>query len=207
MEFPDNFFQRQDESDDSRFYGLPRLVTHIDDATIDSLTAYYRETVPADARVLDLMSSWISHLPEDVNYPFVAGLGMNQAELASNKQLNDHVVHNLNQEPTLPYSDTAFDVILIAVSVQYLTRPLEVFDDVARVLAPGGKCIVGMSHRLFPTKAIYAFHVLPPADRCQLVAAYMNHSGLMRDIAIEDRSPHDADPLWIVTGTKKVRNL
>lgn len=199
-EFPDRFFERGDEAPDSLFYGEPRFVAHIDDDTIRALTAYYREFLPAGSRVLDLMSSWISHLP-DVNYPRVSGLGMNERELAANPRLTDAVVHDLNVDPRLPYEDAAFDRAVIAVSIQYLIRPLEVFRDLGRVLTPGGGVAIAMSHRCFPTKAILAFRALGPQDRVSLVSTYLHHAGFV-DIAFEDRSPPAADPLWIVAGSR-----
>lgn len=198
---PPEFFAREDESADEDFYREPRFTTHIDDATIVALTRYYRETLRPGDRILDLMSSWISHLPEEVRYRHVAGLGMNRAELEANPRLDELRVQNLNTDPVLPFQDASFDAVLIAVSVQYLLRPFDVFREIGRVLCPGGRCIVAMSHRLFPTKAIYAFKVMPPQDRCRLVGAYMARSGRIRDIVTLDRSPRDADPLWIVTGT------
>ncbi len=199
-ELPEQMFVRQDETADELFYAQPRLVTHIDDATIDAITAYYSEVIPEGSRVLDLMSSWISHLPPDATYEHVAGLGMNQHELAQNPRLDDRLVHNLNSSPQTPYPDNNFDAVLIAVSVQYLTRPLEVFHDVARILKPGGQCLVAMSHRLFPSKAIYAFHVLAPDDRCRLVGSYLATTEAFEEVFVVDRSPPDADPLWIVHG-------
>ncbi|MEQ8858883.1 MAG: methyltransferase domain-containing protein [Pseudomonadales bacterium] len=199
-ELPAAFFARQDESDDAEFYREPRFVTHIDDVTIAALTQYYREHLAPEHRVLDLMSSWISHLPEEVRYRSVTGHGMNAEELAANPRLDDYQVQNLNQNPTLPFSDGAFDAVLIAVSVQYLTRPFEVFAEIGRVLAPDGQCIVAMSHRLFPTKAVYAFHVLSGEERCRVVAAYLDAAGVFETIRSVDRSPPQGDPLWIVHG-------
>ncbi len=144
--FPAHFFRRNDESDDAVFYQPPRFVTHIDRATINALTDFYREAIPSGARVLDLMSSWVSHLPADVECERVAGLGMNEAELADNPRLDDHAVHNLNRTPELPYGDGEFDAVLNAVSIQYLTRPLDVFASVQRVLRPGGIHAVAVSH-------------------------------------------------------------
>lgn len=198
---PQQFFVRQDESADEEFYLLPRFKTHIDDETIGNLTDYYREVIPNNARVLDLMSSWISHLPEDGQYARVSGLGMNGEELAANKRLTDRQVQNLNSQPSLPYANDSLDAVLIAVSVQYLIQPFEVFRDIARCLSPGGKCIVSMSHRLFPSKAIYAFHALPAEDRSRLVGSYLKQSGF-NSIQVHDRSPKNADPLWIVVGEK-----
>ncbi len=198
-DFPEQFFWRQDESADENFYLEPRFVTHIDDATIRQLTQFYREQIAPGSRVLDLMSSWISHLPEDVAYGQVSGLGMNQAELEANPRLSDFCVQDLNNIPTLPFNDNAFDAVLIAVSIQYLIKPIEVMAEINRCLAEGGQCIVAMSHRLFPTKAIQAFHVLSPNDRCQVVATYMARGG-MTAVEAFDRSPASGDPLWIVRG-------
>ncbi|MDE0660835.1 MAG: methyltransferase domain-containing protein [Gammaproteobacteria bacterium] len=198
--FPDRFFEREDEAADAVFYREPRFVAHIDDDTIAALTGYYGEFLPPGSRVLDLMSSWISHLP-DVDYARVAGLGMNERELAANPRLTDAAVHDLNDDPHLPYEDAAFDRALIAVSIQYLVQPLAVFGDLARVLTPGGRVAVAMSHRCFPTKAILAFRALGPVDRVRLVSAYLHHAGFV-DIGFEDRSPAHADPLWIVVGTR-----
>ena len=169
---PDELFRRQDESPDAEFYTVPRFVTHVDPETIVELTKAYGELLTPGASVLDMMSSWVSHLPPDATYSRVAGLGMNRAELESNARLSDFVVHDLNVEPELPYAEESFDAVMNAVSIQYLTRPVEVFASIARVLRPGGLSIVAMSHRLFPTKAIAAFHALPPPRRVQLVTTY-----------------------------------
>jgi len=196
---PSALFERADESADELFYQQPRLVTHIDDATIAALTQFYREFLPAGCDLLDLMSSWISHLPEDVAYGRVAGLGMNAEELAANTRLSDYLVHNLNVQPQLPYPPASFDRASIVVSIQYLTRPIEVLTSLHDVLRPDGAVCIAMSHRLFPTKAIAAFRQLPPAQRLQLVAGYLNQAGFT-DIHFLDRSPPGADPLWLVTG-------
>jgi SAM-dependent methyltransferase len=197
--FPDYFFQRQDESADENFYSQPRFVTHIDDTTIARLTGFYQAQIAPGSRVLDLMSSWISHLPEDVDYSHVTGLGMNAAELEANPRLDQYCVQDLNIRPTIPFADHSFDAVLIAVSIQYLVKPVEVMTEINRCLAPGGQCIVAMSHRLFPTKAIQAFQVLPPSDRSRVVATYMEKSGLTGIEAL-DHSPTTGDPLWIVRG-------
>ena len=140
----------------------------------------------------------MSHLPEDVTFGRVAGLGMNAHELERNPRLTDFAVHDLNAAPRLPYADASFDALLCAVSVQYLTRPVEVFADAARVLRPGGRALVALSHRCFPTKAIRAFHVVPPQARPRLVAEYFARAGGFAPAEVLDRSPDGADPLWIV---------
>ena len=198
-DFPPGFFDRIDTAPDSEFYREPRFVQHIDEATIEALTAWYGEFLFPDADVLDLMSSWVSHYPSEISLGRVAGLGMNAAELAANDRLTEHCVHDLNAQPQLPYPASSFDRATIAVSIQYLTRPVETMRSVARTLRPGGRLAVAMSHRLFPTKAIRAFHQLPPAERVRLVGAYLNRGGFEK-VAFVDRSPANADPLWIVTG-------
>ena len=196
---PDHMFHRQDDSADEAFYSTPRMVNHIDDATINEITRFYREALAPEDELLDLMSSWVSHLPQDVTYRKVTGLGMNLDELNANVFLDQVLVHNLNKTPALPFPDASFDAVMIVVSIQYLTRPFEVFNEIQRVLKTGGRCIVAMSHRLFPTKAIYAFQTLAPQDRVQLVKEYMRQSGLS-EIEFIDRSPENADPLWIIQG-------
>jgi len=199
---PAEMFRRPDESPDAEFYVEPRLVTHIDDATIAALTAFYGERLPPDADLLDLMSSWISHLPAQVPFGRVEGLGMNARELGANPRLDDFAVHDLNREPELPYPDASFDAVLNAVSIQYLTRPLAVYRSVARVLRPGGLAVVAMSHRLFPTKAVAAFQALPPSERIALVRLYFERAGGFEPAEFTDRSPDGADPLWLVTARR-----
>jgi SAM-dependent methyltransferase len=199
---PRELFDRMDESDDAGFYASPRFVLHIDDATVAALTAAYRDLIAPGSDVLDLMSSWVSHLPEDVAYGRVAGLGLNAEELERNPRLTERAVQDLNAHPSLPYPDASFDALLCAVSVQYLTRPIEVFASAARVLRPGGRVLVAMSHRCFPTKAIRAFHVLAPAQRGGLVAEYLARAGGFEPAEVLDRSPQGADPLWIVSARR-----
>jgi len=203
--FPPGFFARLDESDDAAFYAAPRFVVHIDEATIAALTSWYGEVLAPGSDVLDLMSSWVSHLPEVAALPLgrVVGLGMNAAELAANPRLAAYDVQDLNAEPRLPYPDACFDAALCAVSIQYLTRPVEVFTEVARVLRPGGRVAIATSHRCFPTKAIRAWHVLSPPDRLGAIASYLARAGGFAPAQLVDRSPPGADPLWIVTALRQ----
>ncbi len=198
---PEHLFARTDESSDREFYREPRFVAHIDTATIAALTEFYCTFIPDHADVVDLMSSWISHLPQNKPFGRVAGLGMNAAELRQNSQLSDYTVHDLNADPSLPYDKHAFDRATIAVSIQYLIKPVEVLRSVGNTLRAGGKICIAMSHRLFPTKAIVAFQQLPPAERVGLVSTYLDLAGY-RDIGFLDRSPKGADPLWLVVGTQ-----
>jgi SAM-dependent methyltransferase len=200
--FPPLIFDREDESSDAFFYQQPRMVVHIDKATIAALSQYYGEILFEGARVLDLMSSWVSHLPEVPRLDHVSGLGMNAQELGANPALSDWVVHDLNLDPALPHEDASFDFVLNAVSIQYLTRPFEVFAEIARVLRPGGVSVVAMSHRCFPTKAIRFFHSASAGERCELVRRYHIEGGDFSETQVIDRSPRGADPLWLVMGRR-----
>lgn len=203
FEFPANFFRREDGSSDRYFYENPRFVTHIDDGTIEALTTFYEEVIPENGKILDLMSSWISHLPRNRKYDEVYGLGMNQEELENNPDLTETLVHDLNSTPTTPLPSDFFDIALCAVSVQYLTQPVEVFREVARTLKSGGVFIVSFSHRMFPTKAVEVWKSLATEDRTQLVGAYFQISELFDEPTLVKREPTEADPLWIVFATKK----
>ena len=144
VEFPDTFFRREDESDDPLFYREPRLVVHIDEATIEAVSEYLGETLPPRGVVLDLMSSWRTHLPATWPRGHVTGLGMNGMELAENPQLDERIVHDLNADPVLPLATERFDAAVVTVSIQYMTRPVEVFAEVRRVLKPGGQIVYGV---------------------------------------------------------------
>ena len=197
-DFPAEFFDREDEGDDADFYAQPRFVVHIDTPTIAALTQAYRELLPPSGAVLDLMSSWVSHLPAEMRFTDVCGLGMNALELAQNPRLTRCVVQDLNQQPELPFEDASFDAIINAVSLQYLTQPVAVLRSCARVLRPGGIHVIALSHRCFPTKAIRAWHVIPPLQRVHLVRAYFERAGSYDAASVWDRSPEEADPLWLI---------
>lgn len=198
-------FEREDETNDGVFYETPRLVTHLDTLAIDALSTYLTSILFHGQDVLDLMSSCVSHLPEDVAYGSVMGLGMNGVELDENIQLTDYCIHNLNTHPELPFEDEQFDVCLISLSVQYLTKPAEVFTDISRVLRPGGKCVVSFSNRLFPSKAVAIWLALGDVDRARLVALYYGLSNAFEEPVFEDLSPSpgESDPIYAVTAERK----
>jgi len=161
-----------DESNDLQFYEQPRFVTHVDAGFIDQLTDLYRQRLQPQSRVLDLMSSWVSHLPQELGLAHVEGHGMNADELARNPQLDHYFVQNLNQTQLLPLPDQSFDAVLNTVSVQYLQRPEAVFAEIYRILKPGGLCIVSFSNRMFYQKAIQAWRDGSESDRVNLVKGY-----------------------------------
>ena len=198
---PNAWFVCADEAPDEDFYQTPRMVAHVDEATLTALTEFYRSFIPPQSDVVDLMSSWISHLPAELPLGRVVGLGMNADELAANTQLTEWSVQNLNEQPVLPYASASFDRAVIVVSIQYLRRPIDVLLSVHNVLREGAEIAIAMSHRLFPTKAIVAFQSLSVDERMNLVRYYLDKAGF-REIKLIDCSPPNADPLWIVTGKK-----
>lgn len=193
-------FARYDESPDELFYLQPRLVTHVDAGAIAAVTQVYRELFPAGGSILDLMSSWVSHLPFEVRYARVVGLGMNEDELRANPRLDAYHVQDLNEHPVLPYADAEFDAAGICVSVQYLTRPVEVLREVGRVLRPGAPLVITFSNRCFPTKAVAIWQSLDDAGHQRLVERYLVDAGNWRDITQLDCSPRRGDPLYAVIG-------
>jgi SAM-dependent methyltransferase len=202
-ELKPSFFERQDPSPDGLFYAEPRLVTHIDDHAIAAASRVYAELLPKHAAILDLMSSYRSHMPPQLEWTRLAGLGMNQVELRENDQLTDFVVHDLNADPRMPYAEAEFDAAVVTVSVQYMTRPVEIFADVARVLKPGAPFVVTYSNRLFPTKAVRIWLALDARERAALIATYFKRAASFGDVSATDATgegPHD--PLYAVWAHK-----
>jgi SAM-dependent methyltransferase len=199
---PEGAFRRYDETPDEEFYRTPRLVTHIDDRAIAAVTQLYREFFPSDGEILDLMSSWVSHLPPEVGYQRVIGLGMNEEELRRNPRLDAYIVQNLNRSPVLPFDDEEFDGCGICVSVDYLTRPVEVLREVGRVLRAGAPTVITFSNRCFPSKAVAVWHQLDDKGHMRLVEEYLREAGNFRNVRSLDRSPRRlfSDPLYAVVG-------
>ncbi len=180
--FSDNPFERQDETDDAIFYGKPRFVQHLDDTAIENVSAVYAEFLKPGMKVLDLMSSWQSHIPENVELEKVVGLGMNEDELEANPRLTKYLTKDLNVSQELPFSDSEFDAILCTASVEYLNRPFEVFREAARVLKTGGIFAVAFSNRWFPLKAIKIWGRIHEFERVGLVMEYFLESSLYEDL-------------------------
>ncbi len=199
---PKRYFERADETTDEAFYTQPRLVTHIDDGAIAAVTALYRDLFPPGGAILDLMSSWVSHLPPEVAYSRVVGLGMNAAELAANPRLTERGVQNLNTTPALPFAADAFDGAGICVSVQYLTQPVAVFREIVRVLRPGAPLVVTFSNRCFPTKAVAVWQALDDAGHAALVQRYFADAGGWTDVQVRAHRPRRGDPLYGVIGRR-----
>ncbi len=164
--------QKLDDTDDKLFYDYPRFVTHVDDGFIQQLTDLYRDRLQPDTRILDMMSSWVSHLPAEIEFAHVEGHGLNAEELARNRRLNHYFVQNLNEQPQLPLPDQSFDAVLNCVSVQYMQYPEAIFAEIHRILKPGGIVIISFSNRMFFQKAIQAWRDASEASRVELVKHY-----------------------------------
>ena len=204
------YFRREDEIDDRWFYREPRLVVHIDEYAISAIRDYFGRVLPHNGVVLDLMSSWRSHLPEGFPKRKLVGLGLNAAEMAENPQLDEHVVHDLNANQVLPFPDATFDAAMVTVSVQYMIRPVEVFREVNRVLSPDASFHVVYSNRMFPTKAVAIWQELDDAGHGKLVASYFANSGGWEKPELLDLSPRlgfYSDPVYVVAAKKESSGL
>jgi len=175
--FQEDAFQRPDDQADAGFYAQPRLVSHIDRQAQETIARLYGKLLQPGMRVLDLMSSWQSHLPATLNPLEVVGLGLNETELRQNPQLTGYVVHDLNQEPGLPFTSASFDAVICTVSVEYLTRPWEVFAEIKRLLKPNGLLVLTFSNRWFPPKVVKIWTELLDFERLGLVLEYFHRTG------------------------------
>ncbi|PID73793.1 MAG: hypothetical protein CSB33_01850 [Desulfobacterales bacterium] len=180
--FSDNPFERDDEFPDQMFYEKPRWVHHLDDTAREAVRHIHARFLKDDMEVLDLMSSWVTHLPENIRLSRLSGLGMNEEELKKNPALSDFNVHDLNENPEVPFSTASFDGVICTASVEYLKRPLYVFTEVARVLKPGGVFVVTFSDRWFPPKAIRIWKNLHEYERVGLVLEYFHSSGAFEEL-------------------------
>ena len=200
-ELPPGAFAKADAAPDTLFYAQPRLVNHIDDRAIAGLTGLYRQVLPAGGRILDLMSSWVSHLPPEARYAEVVGHGMNMQELQANPRLDRRFVQNLNENQVLPLDTASMDAACICVGIQYLQHPVEVLRDAARVLRPGAPIVISYSNRCFPSKAVAIWQALSGPDQAGLIGLYLRRAGFTsvegREIV---RGGRAGDPLWAVTG-------
>ncbi len=213
--FADQPFARLDDSTDLQFYHQPRLTAHLDQQAMQLLEENYGQLLHPDMQVLDLMSSWKSHLPTHLNLEKVTGLGLNAEELAANPQLTDYCVHDLNTTPELPWATHTFDAVICTVSVEYLTQPFTVFKEVARILKPAGRFIVSFSTRWFPSKTINIWPEIHEFERVGLVLEYFLrtaqfthlHTHSIRNFPRPDTDKYShetslSDPIFIVHGQK-----
>ncbi len=180
--FSGDAFQRADETIDSEFYSQARHINHLDVAAQKQLKSVYNDLIPAHSEILDLMSSLNSHIDDKLERKKITGLGMNQEELAANPTLDETIVHDINQEQRLPFDNASYDVIVCSLSIEYITQPSRLFDEVARILRPGGRFIISFSNRWFPTKAVQVWNNLHDFERIGLVMEHFIGSAHFGDI-------------------------
>jgi SAM-dependent methyltransferase len=200
-----------DRSDDTLFYAEPRFVHHLDASFRARLTQLYRERIPACAVVLDLMSSWVSHLPEDITYQEVIGHGLNGEELAANPRLDRHWLQNLNTTQQLPLADNSVDAVLIVAGWQYLQQPEAVAAELLRVVRPRGEVIVAFSNRMFFQKAPQIWTDGSDRDHLAYVAEVLTAQGWPTPQVVAEETPAPGllgwvggkgDPFFAVIATK-----
>ena len=179
----------------------PASARHVDDAALAAITDLYREILPPGGAILDLMSGWVSHLPPEIPYSRVVGIGLNACELAENPFLDEWRVQELNRNPRLPFAAGEFDGAALCVSVQHLTRPAEVIREVGRVLKPGAPLVVTFSERCRPARPIGCWCLLDDAGHLCLIAHHFAEAGNWGDLRCLDRTPAGGgDPLYAVIG-------
>ncbi len=202
--FRPELFRREDESPDVLFYREPRLVVHIDDQAIEAVGEYLSTSLPSEGIILDLMSSWRSHLPADFAWERLIGLGLNAVELAENPQLDDCLVADINTVRGLPFRDSSLHAVVITVSIQYVTHPVEIFIEVNRVLEDRGSFHIIYSSRMFPTKATAIWRMLGDHEHAQLITAYFAVAGGWEQPRVLDISPNPglSDPVYVVSARK-----
>jgi len=175
--FNEDSFSRLDEADDSVFYATDRFVQHLDSLALSTVERIIGKLVVEESPViLDLMAGWDSHIPSTIHPKRVVGLGLNRNELSRNKVLSDWVYHDLNKNPSLPFLDNTFDAVLNVVSVDYMTRPLDIFCEVGRILKPGGLFLVIFSNRMFEQKAVKIWRQSAEEERVVLVEEFFSRA-------------------------------
>jgi SAM-dependent methyltransferase len=210
-------FSRQDETDDGIFYETDRFVSHLDSTALKTVEHVIGSLIHEERpHVLDLMAGWDSHVPDTLDPERLVGLGLNKNELAGNAKLTEHVIHDLNRDPKLPFPDDAFDAVVNTVSVDYLVKPFDVFGEVGRILKPGGIFLVIFSNRMFEPKAVNIWRRSGEEERVLLVEEYFEHSELFEESRVfvsrgkprpeDDKYAHlgiPSDPVYAVYAEKK----
>ena len=168
---------KSDISDDGIFYQQPRFVHHLSDSFRNRLTSLYSEYLLNHHIILDLMSSWVSHLPSNISYKKVIGHGMNEAELSSNERLDKFFVQNLNKKQNMPIEDSSVDVGLIVAGWQYLQYPEKVSLELSRVIKSDSLLIISFTNRAFWTKAPNIWTYSSEEKRIEYVISVLTSNG------------------------------
>ncbi|MDA0656132.1 MAG: hypothetical protein O2912_06990 [Proteobacteria bacterium] len=213
----DDAYARPEGGADPYFYALPRLTAHLDSRAQQAVGAFYREVLPEHGHLLDLMSSLHSNLDGGQSYKSLTGLGLNAEEMASNQELTNAVIADLNKGRAIPFSDCAFDGAICTVSVDYLIHPVETLSEVGRILKAGAPFAATYSNRWFPTKVTKLWTELHPFERLGLLATYLHETGCFRDLETYSirglpRPPDDpysdqiaeSDPIFAIAARKAI---
>lgn len=200
----DEAFERLDEQNDRLFYAFPRFTVHIDSRAIRIAGEIFARYLPVGGRLLDLMSSWRSHLPETLAPAAVTGVGLNRPEMEDNPALSQIMVQDLNRSPRLELGDHSFDGAILTVSVQYLTQPVALFAETARVLRVGAPLVVLFSNRMFWDKAVRIWRESSEAQRVEVVKTYFQQAQRFERLEVVDRSEAAGfDPVYAVIGWRR----
>eukprot|EP00238_Polyblepharides_amylifera_P006326 CAMPEP_0196582066 /NCGR_PEP_ID=MMETSP1081-20130531/37321_1 /TAXON_ID=36882 /ORGANISM="Pyramimonas amylifera, Strain CCMP720" /LENGTH=294 /DNA_ID=CAMNT_0041902539 /DNA_START=192 /DNA_END=1076 /DNA_ORIENTATION=+ len=212
---PSVHFARDDPSPDLHFYSTPRLQQHIDPGARSAIRQYLETHLQERDAILDVCSSWVSHLPPGyaARGAKVIGIGMNKEELSQNPELSSYIAKDLNapllesqdSEPPIPLPSKSIDVVTCHVSIDYLVRPLEVTRDMFRVLRPGGSVLLFFSNRFFPTKVVNIWKVSNDAGRIWIAGSYLHYAGFINIEGIQLETT-GRDPMYLVRGTKPKTN-
>jgi SAM-dependent methyltransferase len=212
--FSDAPYLRSDDTIDSEFYSRPRHINHLDKTARAQLKSVYNDLLPASSEILDLMSSINSHIDDRLNIKKLTGLGLNKEELEANPLLDERIIHDINQDQRLPFDDASFDTVICSLSIEYITQPSILFDEVARILRPNGRFIISFSNRWFPSKAVQVWNNLHDFERIGLVMEYFIESahfgeintyslrGLPRPVDDKHNIPL-SDPIYIVWANRE----
>ena len=179
---------KSDISDDGIFYQQPRFVHHLSDSFRNRLTSLYSEYLLNHHIILDLMSSWVSHLPSNINYKKVIGHGMNEAELSSNERLDKFFVQNLNKKQNMPIEDSSVDVGLIVAGWQYLQYPEKVSLELSRVIKSDSLLIISFTNRAFWTKAPNIWTYSSEEKRIEYVTSVLTSNGWRIEKILDEKT-------------------
>ncbi len=181
---------KEDNSDDSLFYSSPRFVHHLDQSFRSRLTQLYRDNIDQNSVILDLMSSWVSHLPKEIEYKKVIGHGMNREELSRNERLEKFWVQDLNINQKLPLDDNSVDTCLLVAAWQYLQYPEEISLELRRIIKPKGQLIVSFSNRAFWTKSPRIWVESSDRERIDYIMKILKISGWPSADFIVEQTKH-----------------
>jgi SAM-dependent methyltransferase len=196
-------FKRDDEGDDALFYGKDRFVSHLDSLALQTVEDVIGSLVTEEnPLILDLMAGWDSHIPVSIKAAKVIGLGLNENELKENKALDEYIIQDINKDPILPFKDAYFDAVINTVSVDYMTRPLDVFREIGRILKPGGLLLVIFSNRMFPEKAVKMWKDATEDERVIIVEELFKESGFFgrTSLFVSRGKPRPADDKYASEG-------